>query len=146
MARAECGLAQAGVMWWTITANLMIWGVYTAISLLMLYALRSRHDVAGKMRWCGYGFAVFIAFCGQTHLINVDLYFCPIYRFDALLNQLTAWISLATLLYMIRYGPYLLTFRTPGDLRAMEISVQEERHLLELLGEINQRLDHLNHR
>lgn len=152
-ARWNCGAAWGQtpfVGWMHIVADLLIWGAYTAIPLVLVYFVLKRRDLPfPRVFWL---FGAFIYSCGTTHLFEALIFWHPIYRFQAVLKLVTAVVSWATVAALIPAIPKALML--PGQAKlnsqlAAEVArrqVAEEalRAKAEELQAINERLDRFN--
>ncbi len=113
-ARWNCGHWETGHGWLHILSDLAIMGAYFAIptSLLIYYLKKGRELPFPRMLWL---FGAFIFSCGTTHLIEAIIYYHPIYRFSGLLKLITAVVSWATVVAIIRIAPR--AFKLPGMIR-----------------------------
>lgn len=130
-ARWYCGTAwqeEPAWGWLHIASDLLIWGAYTAIPLVIWYFVRRRRDLPfPKIFWL---FAAFIFACGTTHLIDALLFWWPAYRLSAVVRFATATVSWATVFALLPIVPLALSFRSPKDLEHDIAS--RTRELLEL--------------
>ncbi len=112
--RWDCGYWTPGHGWLHILSDLAIMGAYFAIPLsLMIYYLKKRTELPFPgMLWL---FGGFIFSCGTAHLIEAIIFWEPIYRFSGLLKLITAIVSWATVIAIIRIAPQ--AFRLPGIVR-----------------------------
>ena len=69
-------------------------------------------------------FAAFIFSCGATHLIDATIFYNPVYRFSALMKVVTALVSWATVIALIRIAPKAIEL--PGLHRSH--SLLKEQH------------------
>ncbi len=106
-ARWSCGSGWTAVHGWThIIADLLTWGAYTAIPIVLLYFVRKRRDVPfPKLFWL---FGAFIFACGTVHLIEAIIFWVPIYRVSALIKVMTAVVSWGTVAALIPVMPRAL--------------------------------------
>lgn len=91
-----------------------IFGAYSAIPLSIgWFAVRRKPDLHfPKLYWL---FAAFILSCGLTHLIEATIFWHPWYRLSALAKGITAVVSWATVLVLIRALP--VAVQIPGTAR-----------------------------
>jgi chemotaxis family two-component system sensor kinase Cph1 len=113
-ARWGCGTWESGHGWLHILSDLAIMGAYFAIptSLLIYYLKKGRELPFPRMLWL---FGAFIFSCGTTHLIEAVIFYHPVYRFSGLLKLITAVVSWATVVAIIRIAPR--AFKLPGMIR-----------------------------
>ncbi|MEZ6197323.1 MAG: HAMP domain-containing sensor histidine kinase [Planctomycetota bacterium] len=104
--RWHCGEWSDRLGWIHIGSDLATFAAYTAIPLIILYFLRRRPDLAlPRVAWF---FVAFIFSCGCVHLIEAIIFWEPVYRLSALFKVLTAAVSLATAIVLVRITPSLL--------------------------------------
>ncbi len=109
--RWHCGNWTTGHGWLHIASDSLIFGAYLAIpAALVFFVLQKRGElVFPRIFWL---FGAFILSCGSTHLVEATIFWQPWYRFSGLLKLITAVVSWATVLSMIRVAPRAL--RLPG--------------------------------
>ncbi len=79
---------------------------YPAIPIVLIYFVRQRKDIPfTPLFWL---FASFILACGTVHLVEAIIFWHPIYRVSGLVKLLTAVVSWATVLALIRLAPSIL--------------------------------------
>lgn len=104
-----------------VCADLAIFGAYAAIPIAITYFVKKRVDTPfTPIFWL---FAAFILACGTGHLIEASIFWIPWYRFAALSKVITAIVSWATVLALIRILPEAL--KLPG-LAKLNASLSEE--------------------
>jgi PAS domain S-box-containing protein len=134
-ARWDCGPAwkQEPVWAWLhILSDLAIWGAYLAIPLVLIYFLRQRKDTPfPRVFWL---FGAFIFTCGTVHLIESIIFVYPVYRLSGAMKFLTAVVSWAAVLALVRVMPRALSFRSRSELEA------EVRQRTQELEELNERM------
>ncbi len=113
--------------WLYIISDLMIWAAYFAIPLSMYYFMIKRKDDLPyvKVFWL---FIFFILLCGLTHLIDALIFWFPFYRLSAVVLFLTALVSVATVIGLIRIMPEALKLKSPKELE--KIIQQRTKELL----------------
>ncbi len=130
--------------WIHIVCDLLIFGAYFAIPVLLVWFLRKRRDVPfPTVFWL---FGLFILSCGTGHLIDASLFWFPWYRLSALGKVVIAISSWATVLALIPVLPAAL--RLPG-LQAINErlanEVKERKRAEEQLLQRNRDLEMLLH-
>jgi len=116
-ARWQCGSGWQDTPWlgWLhIISDLGIWAAYAAIPFVLVYFLKRRPDLPFKMIFLLFG--AFILACGTTHLIDVILFWHPIYRFAGIVKVFTAIVSWGTVFALIRIFPAAIKMRSPNEL------------------------------
>lgn len=108
--RWECGAFSPLHGWTHIVADVLTFGAYVSIPLLLLYFTRKRRDIPfSSVFWL---FGLFIFACGAGHLIEATLFAQPWYRLSAAVKLLTALASWATVAALIPILPKALAL--PG--------------------------------
>lgn len=124
-ARWHCGTWSDFHGWLYILSDLLIWGSYFAIPILLARMLAKRPDIPfPKIIWL---FVAFIVLCGVTHLLDAITFWWPAYRLNALVELITAVASVFTVYAMYKVMPLVLSLRSVKELEH-EIN---ERRLIE---------------
>jgi hypothetical protein len=105
-ARWSCGRWAPELGWLHIVADLLIFGAYTAIPASLAVVVMRRRDL--PLRPIFWLFVAFILSCGLTHLVEAVLFYEPVYRFSGLMKAITAIVSCATVVALIRVMPEAL--------------------------------------
>jgi len=115
--RWECGPAwelEPAVGWMHIISDVVIFGAYTAIPLLLVFfVLRKKSAPFLPVFWL---FAAFILACGFVHLIEASIFWYPRYRLSGLMKMFTAIVSVLTVGALVPLMPKFLAMRTPEEL------------------------------
>ncbi|MFO0899117.1 MAG: ATP-binding protein [Pirellulales bacterium] len=121
-ARWQCGRWTAGVGWLHILSDLAIFAAYAAIPALLIYFIRRRRDglPATPAFWL---FAAFILCCGIGHLIEASLFWYPAYRFAGSWKLVTAVVSWASVIALLRAAPQVVEM--PGLARQSQVLKRE---------------------
>jgi two-component system sensor kinase FixL len=120
-ARWACGQWPASLGWLTIASDVAIFLSYTALPLTIAWYVRSRRDVPFPLLF--WLFSAFIFACGATHLLEVVIFWYPLYPVQALLKAFTAVVSIATVVAVGAIMPKALAI--PG-MAAMNLRLQDE--------------------
>lgn len=122
-ARWNCGTWTSLHGWIHIISDLVTFGAYFAIPICILLYRRRKPGVSFPgLIWL---FAAFILSCGLVHLIEASLFWKPWYRFSALLKAITALVSVATAIAIVRILPKAL--RLPALATVNEELLQENK-------------------
>jgi len=139
--RWHCGNWSAFHGWLYIASDLLIWGAYFTIPLIIIrYITRRKQQQFRKLYIL---FAAFILACGATHFLDAIAFWAPVYRLSALVRAITAIVSWITVFTLIRILPYAFSLRPTqtleaelemrkkieSDLEVKNILVQEGRQL-----------------
>lgn len=130
--RWNCGTWSPALGWTHIIADLAIFGAYTAIPVsLGFFVLRRRNLPFSFIFWL---FVAFILSCGISHLVEAVIFYKPVYRLSGFVKAITAVVSVATVIALVRAMPAAL--RLP-DIKAahdrMAIEIQERQRAQEEL-------------
>jgi PAS domain S-box-containing protein len=122
--------------WLYILSDLAVWAAYFAIPLLLFYFIRNKPNMPfPRIFWL---FGAFILLCGATHLIDALAFWWPAYRFNALVRFLTAIVSWATIIALVRVLPQALALRSP---RELEMEINERKKAEAKLEALNRELE-----
>lgn len=106
-ARWMCVGENPGPGWLHIVADFAIFVAYVAIPGALFIFVRNRRDLAfPAIFWL---FMAFILSCGITHAADTLMFWWPAYRFTGVLKAITAVVSLATVVALVRILPTALT-------------------------------------
>lgn len=112
--RWECGSWTEAHGWLHILSDLGIWSAYFAIPCILVYFVLRRRDVPfPSIFWL---FGAFILACGTTHLMEVIIFWHPLYRLAGVIKFLTALVSWATVAALVPMMPKALAMRSPDEL------------------------------
>lgn len=101
-----CGTWPESLGYLHIASDLTIFLAYTAIPITLVYFIMRRNDIPfPPIFWL---FSCFVLLCGLTHLVEVSMFWFPWYRFSGLMKVLTAVVSVATAIALIRLVPEVL--------------------------------------
>ena len=115
MPHGYCFLWQPGVLWLHVLSDLAIALAYFGIPLALIYFIRKRPDLPFQRVFVLFG--AFILLCGCTHLLSIWVLWHPNYIFEGWIKAITAVISIATLIMIIRLMPKALALPSPAQLR-----------------------------
>lgn len=122
---------------------------YFSIPIGIFVFLRQRHDF--PYRGVAVGFALFIVFCGLTHVFGMLTLWYPYYGLQGLMKAGTAVVSIVTAGLLIPIIPRALKLPSPRDLQDANASLsheieerrQAETELRELSAALHDRLQEL---
>jgi PAS domain S-box-containing protein len=146
--RRSCGAWTPQLVWLHNVSDALIWLAYLAISLVLVHLVYRRRDVPFHgMFWM---FGAFIAFCGFTHLLEVVVFYVPVYRLIGAVKLVTAIASWATAFALIPTIPKALSLRGPEELEReiaerrraeerLQAQVEQTRYQLQLTNMIADR-------
>lgn len=121
-----CGHWTPFIGWTHIISDFLIFFAYICIPVSLLYY---QHKIkAIEINYLFYLFAAFIFLCGSTHLIEVIIFWKPIYNFAGLIKLLTALVSLGTLLAIIVILPTTLKFiKEKLDTKLLKLELESHK-------------------
>ncbi len=129
-ARWVCGEWSSFHGWLYITSDIAIWLAYFIIPAIIIFFIQKRQNLPFlPVFWL---FGAFIILCGSTHLIDAMMFWWPGYRLSALLRVLTAMVSVATALALIRDLPKLITERPEDELKEYKLEKQLKKYEAEI--------------
>jgi signal transduction histidine kinase len=107
-----------------VVSDALIALAYYSIPLTLVYFVRKRKDLA--FDWMFVCFAVFIVACGTTHLMEILNIWKPTYWLSGIIKAVTALVSIATAILLIRLIPQALALPSPDQLRRSNAALQKE--------------------
>jgi len=139
--RAKCVGDRAEIVWLHVVSDGVIALAYFSIPIALAFFMRRRRDLA--FRWLFGMFALFILFCGMTHVMGIVAFWHPMYRLDGVVKAATGVISIATAVTLWPMIPHALRLPSPSELRRANESLAGEilrRTEAQQLLEENQRM------
>lgn len=126
--RWNCGKWTETHGWLYIVSDLLIWGAYFAIPLVILRYITKRYDLRFFKLYIL--FATFIFACGATHLLDAIMFWWPAYRLSALIKLFTGVVSWVTVFAIFHNLPRAFRLKSPEELEAeVEIRKKAEEKL-----------------
>jgi PAS domain S-box-containing protein len=139
----HCLLWKSSALWLHVVSDSLITLAYYSISIILLYFVRRRRDLA--FPWMFLMFGAFIFGCGTTHLMGVWTLWVPTYWLDGVIKAATAFFSLATAVLLVQLVPKALVLRSPAELKAanreLERQITEIRRVEEDLQKARDELE-----
>jgi PAS domain S-box-containing protein len=117
MPHGMCFLWNARVLALHVASDALIALAYFSIPLILLVFVRRRGGLPFKPAFVMFG--IFIVGCGTTHVLDIWTIWHPAYWLSGWLRALTAVVSLATAVVLVRIIPAALALRTPSELAAL---------------------------
>lgn len=114
-ARWTCGDWSQTEGWLYISSDISIFLAYLSIPIMLLWFIRKIE--LGKLKWLIALFGAFILLCGFTHLIDVILFWEPMYRFSGFTKLITGVVSLTTATVLGFVIPKALEYKSPEVLQ-----------------------------
>jgi len=106
MPHGMCFQWQAEILWMHVIADLVIALAYFSIPIALGLIIHRREHT--PFRGLIVLFALFILFCGMTHIVGIIVLWEPIYRLQGLLKLATAAVSIATAVCLFPMLPRLI--------------------------------------
>lgn len=122
MPHGHCYLWRPGILWLHVASDAMIALSYFSIPIMLYYFIYKKRDVPYK--WLFKLFALFIFWCGMTHLVAIWTVWDPIYQIQGITKAITATISFMTALFLIPTIPKILSLRSPKDLEELNTKLE----------------------
>jgi signal transduction histidine kinase len=115
MPRAICGQWTPGEIWLHNASDFFIWSAYVAIPIVLIFFWwRRKTELPFRSLFLMFG--MFIIACGTTHLMEIVMFYNPLYRLAGLIKLATAIISWGTVAALIPVVPRALVMRSPESL------------------------------
>lgn len=119
-----CYIWNPHVIWLHVISDAVITLAYYSIPLALIYFVRHRKDLA--FDWIFICFATFIVACGTTHAMEILNIWYPTYWLSGIIKAITAIVSIATAILLIRLVPQALALASPQQLRENNEALQRE--------------------
>ncbi len=114
MPHGHCYLWRPGILWLHVVSDVVIAVSYFSIPLMLFYFVSKKKNLPYPKIF--KLFALFIFWCGLTHLIAIWTVWDPVYQIEGLAKGVTAGVSLITALALFPILPHLLALRSPKEL------------------------------
>lgn len=135
--RWHCGDWTLAHGWLHILSDLGVWSAYVAIPCVLLFFLLRKRDLPFRLIFLLFG--AFILACGTTHLMEVIIFWWPVYRLAGVIKLLTAIVSWGTVVALVPVVPKVLKLRSPDELEreiaartAADLALQQANSQLQL--------------
>ena len=124
--RALCGAWTPGMIWLHNMSDFFIWTAYIAIPIVLFrFAYSRRRDLPFRAVFGLFG--IFILACGTTHLLDIVMFYNPLYYLSGMVKLITAAASWGTVIALWFIVPQALKMRSLED---MEREI-EQRQLMQ---------------
>lgn len=117
--------------WLYILSDITIWLSYFMIPLILSYFIYRKKNQEIPFKSIILLFIVFLLACGLTHLIDAAIFWWPVYQLSALVRFITATVSLAAVIALVKIAPRIIELKSPADLEKM---VEDRTYTLQLLN------------
>ncbi|WP_435019312.1 diguanylate cyclase [Tundrisphaera sp. TA3] len=145
MPRRSCGTWSPGLIFLHNASDALTTASYFAIPAIIIHLMRRRLDL--PFRPIFWLFGAFIFSCGVTHLLEIVVFYSPVYRLIGVVKFATGLISATTALVLLLSCPRALKFRGIPSLereikvrKAAEVAAGERARLLEVLVEMSRKV------
>jgi PAS domain S-box-containing protein len=123
-----CYQWNAALIFLHVISDLLIATALLVIPVFLLYFAKKREDL--PFRWVFVCFAIFIAACGVTHIMEVLTLWVVAYWASGVLKCLTAIASVPTAVLVARMLPQALTLVSAEQLRAANQELEAQSRAL----------------
>lgn len=128
--RAICGNWTPGLIRLHNVSDFLIWTAYLAIPIVLIkFAYSKRREL--PFRQLFWLFGIFILACGTTHLMDIVMFYNPLYRLSGLIKLVTAAASWGTVMALFHVVPTALKMRSPDELEREIAQRQSAETLLQ---------------
>jgi len=108
-------LRDPAVLWLHVVSDLLTAVAYFAIPLVLFQVVHKRDELL--FRRVAALFVAFIAACGTTHLLAVWTIWQPMYRLEGVVKAITAIVSIATAIVLLRLRAQILNLPSISELK-----------------------------
>ncbi len=125
---ANAGTMTPVLMMVMALSNALIGVSYASIPFFLIIFLRKRRDM--PFTWIFFLFGLFILACGTTHIVHVLGLWWPVNWWQATVDTICAFISVATAIALWPVLPKLLAIPSPTQLRIVNDELVKEKEKL----------------
>lgn len=122
MPHGHCYFWKPEIIGLHVTSDALIALAYYSIPLTLVYFTRKRRDV--PYPWMFMMFGAFIVACGTTHLLEIWSIWHSTYWLSGLVKAITALLSVATAVLLVKLVPQALLLRGPADLARLNMDLE----------------------
>ncbi|BCE02419.1 PAS domain S-box protein [Marinicellulosiphila megalodicopiae] len=133
MPHGHCFIWYPGILWTTVVADLLVALAYFSIPVCLMVLVHN--DTLKKFKTLFVLFSAFILLCGLTHVIAVYNIWNGAYGIQAVVKMITAIVSIATAIVLLKIVPQLKNIPSPSQLAEALEQVHTEQ-LKNQAGEI----------
>jgi len=124
MPHGHCYRWDPFVLWLNVGSDAVIALAYYSIPLSLARFGRRRPDLGLPLLLAA--FVAFIFACGTTHLVAIWTVWQPAYGIEGMVKALTAVVSIATAVALVRMMPLALALPSPAALEAANVALAAE--------------------
>jgi signal transduction histidine kinase/CheY-like chemotaxis protein len=114
--RAVCGSWTRGEVLLNNISDFLVALAYVSIPVMLVVFGRRRRDI--PLSWMSIVFAAFIFSCGATHVLEIVLFYNPVYRLAGIVKAITAVSSWFAVFALYKILPTALSMHSPTELEA----------------------------
>ena len=129
MPHGMCYLWKPGLVGLHLVSDALIALAYFSIPLTLIYIVRQRRDI--PFNGLFFLFAAFIICCGSGHLFNIWTLWHPNYWISGYIDALTALVSVATAIALIKLIPQIMTVPSTQQMTGLNEQLQQKIEELE---------------
>jgi PAS domain S-box-containing protein len=118
MPHGYCYLWTPGLIGLHVVSDSLIALSYLSIPITLVHFTRKRRDI--PFSWMFLCFGAFIVACGGTHMMEIWTVWVPTYWLAGMVKAVTACLSVATAILLIRFTPLVLAL--PGSRWLLELN------------------------
>lgn len=122
MPHGHCYFWQPEIIWLHVLSDSFIALAYYSIPLTLVYFIRKRRDV--PFSWMFLMFGAFIVACGTTHLMEIWSIWYSTYWLSGTVKAVTAALSIATAILLVKLVPQALQLRGPAELARLNSELE----------------------
>jgi len=139
MPHGHCYFWKPEIIWLHVVSDALIALAYYSIPLTLVYFTRKRRDL--PYPWIFLMFGAFIVACGTTHLMEIWSIWHSTYWLSGTVKAITAALSVATAILLVKLVPQALHLRGPEELARLNTELESRvRERTDELARANARL------
>lgn len=127
--RAVCGQWTPEEVLLNNVSDLLIALAYVSIPIMLTIFARKQRSF--PFSWLSAVFAAFILTCGATHIMEIVLFYYPIYHLAGWIKAVTALSSWVAVIALYKVLPMALTLHSPDQLQAAKDELTNSHRILE---------------
>jgi PAS domain S-box-containing protein len=122
MPHGHCYFWKPEIIWLHVLSDSFIALAYYSIPLTLVYFTRKRRDL--PYPWMFLMFGAFIVACGTTHLMEIWSIWHSTYWLSGTVKAITALLSIATAVLLVKLVPQALQLRGPAELARLNTELE----------------------
>lgn len=127
MPRRSCGVWPDSLIALHVVSDAIIWMAYLWIPLVMIWSYQSHKKMLRlhtPIILILVLYVVFITACGWTHFFDALMFYNPVYRINGAVRALTALVSFATAVSLVRLMPLAIT--APVTILTQKVALHQQ--------------------